>query len=248
MTEPSPVRAETRQGLIGPFTGRQLAVALGVIAVVAVVLVAITRPVASAPGTRAPLDPAATQYVIGPVVQGLNIGDRAPELTVRGSGGRSLPLTDLAGNPIRLAGLRGHPVWIDFWASWCPPCQAEMPVLRDVYRSYESRGLVLIAISVQETSLADVRAYARRYGLPYTVAADLNGDVFREYRVYGLPTQLFLDADGVIRSVVQGPVDYNTAVANLDLIVPGPAASPSGGPAGSATPLGSPRPAGSPAS
>ncbi|MGZ6340749.1 MAG: TlpA disulfide reductase family protein [Candidatus Limnocylindrales bacterium] len=212
--------------------------ALAIVVVAAVALIAITRPIAPAPGSPTPLDPVATQYVIGPATEGLKVGDRAPELALTRSDGSAAALTDLDGKPIRLADLRGHPVWIDFWASWCPPCQAETPVLRDMYASYKDRGLVLIAISVQETDAADVRAYATRYGLPYTVAADLTGDVFRRYRIYGLPTQFFLDGEGVIRSVVQGPVDYDAAAADLALIVPGSA--PSGSAAGASPAASSP--------
>ena len=131
------------------------------------------------------------------------------------------------GHPVRLADLRGRPVWISFWASWCPPCQAETPVLRDTFTAYRSRGLALVAISVQESTIDDVRAYAAKYGLEYTVAADLAGDVFHRYRIYGLPTQIFLDANGIIRAVVQGPVDAQIAAAGLATIglPPLPAAS-----------------------
>ncbi len=127
--------------------------------------------------------------------------------------------------------LRGQPVWINFWASWCPPCQAETPTIRDTAAAYAPQGLEVIGISVQEATEDDVRAYAEKYGLGYTVAADLAGDVFRRYRVFGLPTHYFLDENGVIRSIVNGPVTPESATSNLALIglVPqaaAPAASP----------------------
>ncbi len=140
--------------------------------------------------------------------------------------GAASPIVDLDGRPVRLADLRGHAVWINFWASWCPPCQAETPVLRDVYEAYRDRGLVLVAISVQESNAADVRSYAERYGLRYTVAPDPTGAVFRRYRVYALPTQFFIGPDGVIRSVVQGPLDEAGARAQIEAILPAPTAAP----------------------
>jgi peroxiredoxin len=73
----------------------------------------------------------------------------------------------------------------------------------------------VIGVSVQEATEADVRAYAEKYGLEYTVAADLGGDVFRRYRVFGLPTQYFLDENGVIRSIVQGPVTPESGASEL---------------------------------
>ncbi len=232
-SRPTFVHRPARHGLIGPFTGRQLTAAIIAVAAVGLLLVFVTTPLAGAPTSTGRPQPTSSQFVVGAVTEGLRVGDRAPELAVTRSDGSVFRLTDLDGNPISLAALRGHPVWIDFWASWCPPCQEETPVLRDIYNSYKDRGLVLIAISVQETSAADVRAYAEKYELPYTVAADLGGDIFRLYRIYGLPTQFFIDANGVIQSVVQGPVDYDLAVANLQGIVPGPATS-------SATPSPSP--------
>ena len=121
--------------------------------------------------------------------------------------GSTYQLTDLKGNPIRLADLRGKAVWINFWTTWCPPCQSEVPILRDVSERYRDRGLELIAISVQETSPADVQAYADRYQLGYTIGFDGSGEIFHEYKAYGLPTQVFIDPNGVIQSIVGAPLD-----------------------------------------
>jgi len=226
-----PEPAETRRGLIGPFTGRQLATALGTVVIVAAILAVVTAPIAALPAPG--IAPQPTQFAIGPAGEGLRVGDRAPELQIVGTDGSPAPLLDLAGAPVRLADLRGHPVWISFWASWCPPCQAETPVLRETFAAYRARGLALVAVSVQESTVDDVRAYAAKYGLEYTVAADLAGDVFRRYRVYGLPTQVFLDANGIIRAIVQGPVDAEIAAANLALV--GLAREPGASPVASAS-------------
>ncbi len=214
-----------RHGLIGPFSARQIVGGLVGVVLAAVVLVGVTTPLGTT-GDTGVRDPKATPYLIGPAVEGLRAGDRAPEFEVQRSDGSTFRLTDLDGRPIRLADLRGRGVWVNFWASWCPPCQAETPVLRDVYDAYRDRGLVLVGISVQESSAADVRAYAEKYGLGYTVAADLSGDIFRRYRVYALPTQFFIDPDGVIRSIVQGPLDEAGARTHVEAILPPPAALP----------------------
>jgi thiol-disulfide isomerase/thioredoxin len=231
----APEAPERRRGLVGPFTGRQIVAAFGSVAIVTAILLVVTAPIASPP--PAGVAPQPTQYAIGPAIEGLRVGDIAPELAVVGPGGKPAPLLDLTGAPVRLAALRGRPVWINFWASWCPPCQDETPVLRDTFDAYRARGLALVAISVQESTVDDVRAYAAKYGLDYTVAADLAGDVFRQYRVYGLPTQVFVDANGVIRAIVQGPVDAQIAAADLALIGLPPQATaspaaPSVGPSG----------------
>jgi peroxiredoxin len=217
-----------RHGLVGPFSGRQLVVAFASIVVAVVVLVGITTPLnggGNGPGT---VDPRATSYLIGsPPPEGLHVGATAPELTVPLGDGTTYQLADLDGNAIRLATLRGKAVWINFWTTWCPPCQSEVPILRDVSERYRDRGLELIAISVQETSPADVRSYAERYRLGYTIGFDGSGAIFHEYKAYGLPTQVFIDPAGVIRSIVGAPLDEAGAIAHVEAILPGSAASPS---------------------
>jgi peroxiredoxin len=225
----APEAPETRRGLVGPFTARHLAAALGSVVIVTAILLVVTAPIATLPATG--IAPQPTQFAIGPAVEGLRVGDLAPELQVAGADDGPAPLLNLSGAPVRLADLRGHPVWISFWATWCPPCQDETPVLRDTFNAYRDRGLALVAVSVQESTVDDVRAYAAKYGLDYTIAADLAGDVFRRYRIYGLPTQVFLDASGIIRAVVQGPVDTQIAEADLALIgLPVIATSPTAAP------------------
>jgi peroxiredoxin len=210
-----------RHGLVGPFSGRQLLVGGAAIIAAIVVLVAITTPLgntANGPGT---VDPRATAYLIAsPPAVGLRIGDAAPEFTVPADDGSTYQLTDLSGRPIRLADLRGKAVWLNFFTTWCPPCQAEVPILRDVAARYRDRGLELVAISVQETSPADVAAYAARYQLGYTIGFDGSGRIFREYKAYGLPTQVFIDPNGVIAKVVGAPLDAAGAAAQIERILP----------------------------
>jgi peroxiredoxin len=194
-----------RKPLVGPFSALQIASLLVAIAATLAILAVINTPIAAAPQQSMPA-PGANFVPVGAAVEGLRVGDLAPDFTGTDNG-QTIQLTDLDGNPIRLADLRGRPVWISFWASWCPPCQAETPILRDVYNEHSAQGLALVAISVQETSPDDVRAYVQKYGLNYTVGFDATSAIFHTYHAYGLPTQLFLDRNGVIRDVVLGPVN-----------------------------------------
>ena len=210
-----------RHGLVGPFSGRQLALAFTAILVAVIVLVGVTTPLGNTSDRPSAVDPRATQYLIAsPPAVGLKVGQQAPELAVTKGDGSTVQLTDLRGNPIRLADLRGKAVWVNFFTTWCPPCQAELPILRDVSARYRDRGLELVAISVQETSPADVAAYADRYQLGYTIGFDGSGDIFRAYKAYGLPTQLFIDENGVIASIVGAPLDEAGAVAEIERILP----------------------------
>ncbi len=149
--------AKARRTLIGPFTARQLGIVNAVVFGTALVLFVATRPLGGAGPTSA-ADPGATFYRISAETQGLDLGQRAPELT-GDDGGKPTKLMDTDGRLVTLASLKGHPVWINFWATWCPPCQRETPVLRDAYEAHKGEGLVLVAIDVQED--ADT---VRRYG------------------------------------------------------------------------------------
>jgi peroxiredoxin len=209
-----------RHGVIGPFGGRQLAALVIAIFVVAVALVAVTTPLGKT-GPPSPNDPKATQYVLNPnATLGFRPGQMAPDFTVQLPDGTTYQLADLDGQPVRLADLRGKAVWIIFWASWCPPCQSETPVIRDLAERYADRGLAVIGISVQESSIDNIREYATRYQLGYTIAADLSGYIFRLYRPPGLPTQVFVGPDGAIRSVVLAPLTEADAVAQIEAILP----------------------------
>ncbi|MBA2382780.1 MAG: TlpA family protein disulfide reductase [Chloroflexi bacterium] len=224
-----------RRGLIGPFGGRQLLAGGLVILVAAVLLVVVTTPLGSVTPIG-PGDPQATPFVLGPApTNGLRAGDLPPELTITGPDGQPAPLTDLQGHPVQLADLHGKAVWLNFWASWCPPCQSETPVLRDMAERYRDRGLVVVGISVQEASPENVAAYAAKYQLGYTIAADSTGAVFRTYRLYALPTQFFIGPEGAIRAVVAAPLRTAGAIAQIEAILPSASGSGSALPSPSAS-------------
>ncbi len=206
-----------RQGLVGPFSGRQLLAGAITVMVVAIIGVAITTPLGNTAAPPDLTDPLATPFLIGAEPpEGLKAGAPAPELTSDLGGGQTYQLEDLDGRPITLAALRGKVVWLNFFASWCPPCQQETPILRTISDTYRDRGLEVVGISVQETTPTDVAAYAARYRLDYTIGFDGFGHVLRAYRVFALPTQFFIDADGLIRHIVSGPVDEQGASALID--------------------------------
>jgi cytochrome c biogenesis protein CcmG/thiol:disulfide interchange protein DsbE len=210
--------------LIGPFSLAHVVVLLVVLGTASGLLLLLTTPVANPAATPAPV-PGTDFYRLGDATSGVGIGQAAPELTGV-SDGKQVELTDLDGRPIRLADLRGHPVWLSFWASWCPPCQSETPVVRDLYDAHRDQGLAVVAVSVQETSPADVRRYAETYGLDYTIGFDATSAVFRTYQGYGLPTHYFINRDGVVRERHYGPL----TVAEAEHIL-APLLAPSGSPA-----------------
>ncbi len=235
---------EPRRGMVGPFSRRQLVILAVAVAVAAVAVKLLTTPLA-APGTAVPT-PGASFVAFAPAQVGLRPGDRAPELAGVVNG-KLVQLTSLDGRPLRLSTFAGHPVWVNFFASWCPPCQAEMPTLEEEYEAHRAEGLVVIGVSVQESSVRDVQRYATTYGLQYPIGFDGTSAVYQAYHVYGLPTQVFIDRNGIVRRVWNGPLTRAQAEQMLaPLLAAGPG---SGGNSRSAGGSGAPlhsSPAGSP--
>ncbi len=114
-------------------------------------------------------------------------------------------LTTLDDETVTLPDLRGQVVLLNIWASWCPPCRAEMPAMQRVWEEYQSRGVVVLAVNstVQDTP-ADAQNFVTENGLTFPIPLDTGGEVTRLYRVSSLPTSFFIGADGVIREVVIG--------------------------------------------
>ena len=225
--EPPPAR----RGLIGPFTGRQLLGVLLVVVVAAGALFVVTRPIAPGPDSGPPTAlPGATPFLVGEARVGLQPGDLAPELTWTNADGTTGVLEDLDGNPVRLADLRGKLVWLNFWASWCPPCQSETPVLREMADRYAGQDMEIVGIAVQETTPDNVREYAERYQLTYPIAFDASANAFNAYKVFALPTQVFIGPDGRVLQVVNGPLTETAATARIEAWLPAPAASPASSP------------------
>ena len=200
--------------VIGPFTARHLLVAAIVLVGAAALLTVLGMPIASpqAPGTQTP---GSGFFRVGEPTEGLAVGQVAPEL--EGSiDGRPVGLQGLDGQPLRLADLRGQPVWLSFFATWCPPCQEELPVLREAFERYGPEGLRMVAVSVQETTADDVAAWAETYDLAYPIGFDATSAVFHTYQGFGLPTHVFLDDEGVIRGLHYGPLDREQVAAIVE--------------------------------
>lgn len=124
--------------------------------------------------------------------------------------------TTTSGNPLSLSDLRGTPVMLNFWATWCGPCLSEMPMIQTAYDTHHAAGLRVIAVDSSEP-LADVLAWDTRFGLTYDTIID-NGLLADLYRLRGLPTTFFIGRDGVIQQIVYGPLtdqSLDSAITSL---------------------------------
>lgn len=112
-------------------------------------------------------------------------------------------LPTLDGSTMRLSDLRGRPVVINFWATWCPPCRAEMPAIIQEYRRYKGEGLVVLAVNQAEDP-ARVAAFRDEFGMPFPILLDKRMVVSEKYEIRFLPTTFFINGDGTIVDMVTG--------------------------------------------
>ncbi|HEX6133428.1 MAG TPA: TlpA disulfide reductase family protein [Longimicrobiales bacterium] len=105
----------------------------------------------------------------------------------------------LAGDTLRLAALRGRPVLLNVWATWCPPCREEMPGLQQLHERYSGRGLNVIGVSVDSRGAEDaIDRFLQEGGYTFTILHDASDAVSREFRTIGVPETFLIDGGGRI--------------------------------------------------
>lgn len=114
-------------------------------------------------------------------------------------------LSALDGTTVRLSELAGKPVVINVWASWCPPCKAEMPAIESVWKEYRTKGLVVLAVNAtNQDSLDAAASFVNQQGITFPVLLDLDGSTGRQYQVQALPSTYFISKDGTVMDVMVG--------------------------------------------
>lgn len=137
-----------------------------------------------------------TGYIIrGQGITAPEIGALAPDF--------DQPTT--SGTHQRLHDLRGAPVVLNFWATWCVPCRVEMPILQDLYTTYQPQGLHILAVNLGEAP-AVVRGWQQAMNLTYDILLDEQQAVAAAYHLRGQPSTYVIAPDGVIRHIFYGPV------------------------------------------
>lgn len=126
-----------------------------------------------------------------------NIGFQAPPFTLETMSGETVTLGDYAGTPII----------INFWASWCPPCRAEMPALQSVYDEYQGKISILAINASNQDKLSSARGIQAEFSLTFPILMDFTGATQEDYAISSLPTTFFIDPDGIIDKVqIGGPL------------------------------------------
>ncbi|MFQ5804296.1 MAG: peroxiredoxin family protein [Candidatus Methylomirabilales bacterium] len=118
-------------------------------------------------------------------------------------------LPSLDGKTVRLSDFRGKKgVFINFWATWCPPCRLEMPTMEQVYQEYQSRGLEILAVSIDVGSKSVVKNFMREFRLTFPALLDPKGEVMHLYRLFSIPGSFLIDKRGIIRFKELGYRDW----------------------------------------
>ena len=130
-------------------------------------------------------------------------------------------LKTLAGDTLSLSHLRGHPVFLNFWATWCKPCRGEMSDIIAAYDAHHTAGLEVLAINLTDQErMKDVRSFVQELQLPFPVLLDQKGKVRKRYGLRGVPTSVFIDTLGVVRLVNIGPITRENIQRGLAEILP----------------------------
>jgi cytochrome c biogenesis protein CcmG/thiol:disulfide interchange protein DsbE len=118
---------------------------------------------------------------------------------------RDFQIRLFSGGDFRLSEQRGKAVLVNFWASWCPPCREEAPVLERAWRRYRDRGVVLVGVDIWDSE-QDAREFLRQFGVTYPNGPDPNGSVAVDYGLTGIPETFFVRPDGTVARRWIGPL------------------------------------------
>lgn len=117
-----------------------------------------------------------------------------------------IDLISIEGEPLKLSDFKGKPVIINFWATWCGPCRAEMPELQAVHRELGDK-IVVYSVNATAQDGGDIAGFIKEFGITFPVMLDKEGQVFDDYDILALPTTIFVDRNGVIKEVFTGAVN-----------------------------------------
>ncbi|GGE83749.1 peroxiredoxin family protein [Priestia taiwanensis] len=134
-------------------------------------------------------------------IVGLNVGDIAPDFQLQTLDGKTAKLSDY----------RGKRVMVNFWATWCPPCRAEMP---DMVKLYEEQNVMILAVNLTQTEPGTqaVQSFVNEFGLPFPILLDEEINVATQYEVRPIPTSYMIDSQGIIHYKALGALNHEMMV------------------------------------
>ncbi|MEK4484525.1 thiol-disulfide oxidoreductase ResA [Psychrobacillus sp. FSL H8-0484] len=139
----------------------------------------------------------------------LQVGDDAPDFA----------LVDMNGEKHQLSEYKGQGVFLNFWGTWCKPCEREFPLMDKQYQEYKDQGLQILAVNVGESDFA-VQKFIDRKGLTFPVLIDDNKSVMETYNINPLPTTLLINPEGKIEKIITGEMNEEMIKNYMEQIMP----------------------------
>lgn len=146
---------------------------------------------------------------------------------LEGSTAPDFTLPDLKGKMVKLSDYKGKVVFLNFWATWCKPCEEEIPSMQIMYDvlKKQSQNFVLLAVSVDSKGPDVVESFAKKYGITFPILHDRKGYIKEVYKTTGVPETFIIDQNGVVAEKVWGPRNWNkrdSVTTVLELLTNGP--------------------------
>lgn len=139
----------------------------------------------------------------------LQVGDPAPDFK----------LTDLNGEEHQLSDYKGQGVFVNFWGTWCKPCEKEFPLMERQYQVYKDQGVQILAVNIAQSDY-EVKQYAEQRDLTFPIVIDKNKSVMEAYNVIPLPTTLLVNAEGNIEKIITGEMSEEDIQSYMEQIKP----------------------------
>jgi len=145
-----------------------------------------------------------------PTDEGLARGELAPDFE----------LTTLKGEEMRLSDYRGKAVILNFWATWCPPCRAEMPHMQTFYEKQQENDVEVVAVNLttEDRGMTEIENFVAEFGLSFPIPMDVDGDIGALYQAFSIPTSYIIDREGRVLHKIVGPMDEEMMNGFIDEI------------------------------
>lgn len=170
---------------------------------VAIVFVNLWKPT-STDGNKATTDSSEEEISEDESIPGIDF-----TAVKEGKAAPDFELTNLDGGTVKLSDYRGKKVILNLWATWCPPCQAEMPHMQNFYEKNKDNGIEILAVNLtsMDNGQATIKLFVDDFGLTFPIPLDEDGEIGRQYQAVTIPTSYMIDTEGVISKKIVGPMD-----------------------------------------
>jgi peroxiredoxin len=183
----------------------------GLLLIFALIAIVLTNFVRSKMAEGEKIDTSSTQVsaeVNNKIKSGIEVNQMAPDFSLKTLDGKEAKLSDY----------RGQKVILNFWATWCPPCKAEIPHMEKYYKNHAKKDHVeILAVNLTKSDKDEnyIKDFIKSYDMTYPVLLDTEGEQQKQYEIVTIPTTFIIDTKGVIQKKIVGPMDQNMMIKTI---------------------------------